>query len=75
MRILKAAARLIRQHGHARSAAEAANMQGCRAASSCTHFPIKDSLVVATLQFVFEQAQAVRGKRASSVNRPRDPRL
>ena len=35
------------------------------------HFPTKESLVVATLEYVFEQAQVSR-RRAAAVNRPRD---
>lgn len=36
------------------------------------HFPTKDSLVVATLEYVFEQAQILSRRRAAAVNRPRD---
>jgi AcrR family transcriptional regulator len=36
------------------------------------HFPTKDSLVVATLEYVFEQAQLVSRRRAAAINRPRD---
>lgn len=36
------------------------------------HFPTKDALVVATLEYVFEQAQIMSRRRAADVNRPRD---
>jgi AcrR family transcriptional regulator len=72
-RILKAAASLIRQRGYARfRTAEVAEQAGLSRGAQLHHFPTKDSLVVATLEFVFEQAQAVSRKRASSVDRPRD---
>jgi hypothetical protein len=45
---------------------------GCPAARKLHHFPTKDSLVVATLEYVFEQAQVLSRRRAAAVNRPRD---
>jgi AcrR family transcriptional regulator len=36
------------------------------------HFPTKDSLVVATLEYVFDQSQIMSRRRAAAVNRPRD---
>ncbi len=35
-------------------------------------FPTKDSLVVATLEYVFEQARILSRRRAAAVNKPRD---
>jgi AcrR family transcriptional regulator len=73
LRILKAAAKLIRQRGYARfRTAEVAEHAGLSRGAQLHHFPTKDALVVATLEFVFEQAQALSRKRASSVDRPRD---
>ena len=72
-RILKAAASLIRKRGYARfRTAEVAEAAGLSRGAQLHHFPTKDSLVVATLEHVFDQAQAVSRKRASSVNQPRD---
>jgi AcrR family transcriptional regulator len=72
-RILKAASALIRQRGYARfRTAEVAEQAGLSRGAQLHHFPTKDTLVVATLEFVFDQAQAVSRKRASSVDRPRD---
>ena len=72
-RILKAAANLIRKRGYARfRTAEVAAEAGLSRGAQLHHFPTKDSLVVATLGYVFDQAQAVSRKRASAVNRPRD---
>jgi AcrR family transcriptional regulator len=72
-RILKAAANLIRKRGYARfRTAEVAEEAGLSRGAQLHHFPTKDSLVVATLEYVFEQAQALSRRRASAVNRPRD---
>jgi AcrR family transcriptional regulator len=72
-RILKAAASLIRKRGYARfRTAEVAEAAGLSRGAQLHHFPTKDSLVVATLEYVFDQAQAVSRKRASTVNQPRD---
>ncbi len=72
-RILKAAASLIRKRGYARfRTAEVAEAAGLSRGAQLHHFPTKDMLVVATLEYVFEQAQAVSRKRASSVSQPRD---
>lgn len=72
-RILKAAAALIRKRGYARfRTAEVAAEAGLSRGAQLHHFPTKDALVVATLGYVFDQAQALSRKRASSVNRPQD---
>jgi AcrR family transcriptional regulator len=72
-RILKAAANLIRKRGYARfRTAEVAKEAGLSRGAQLHHFPTKDSLVVATLEHVFEQAQVQSRRRASAVNRPRD---
>jgi AcrR family transcriptional regulator len=72
-RILKAAANLIRKRGYARfRTAEVAKEAGLSRGAQLHHFPTKDSLVVATLEYVFEQAQVMSRRRASAVNRPRD---
>jgi AcrR family transcriptional regulator len=72
-RILKAAAHLIRKRGYARfRTAEVAKESGLSRGAQLHHFPTKDSLVVATLEYVFEQAQALSRRRASAVNKPRD---
>jgi AcrR family transcriptional regulator len=72
-RILKAAANLIRKRGYARfRTAEVAKEAGLSRGAQLHHFPTKDSLVVATLEYVFEQAQVLSRRRASAVNRPRD---
>ena len=72
-RILKAAANLIRKRGYARfRTAEVAAEAGLSRGAQLHHFPTKDSLVVATLEYVFEQAQIVSRRRASSINQPRD---
>ena len=72
-RILKAAANLIRKRGYARfRTAEVAEEAGLSRGAQLHHFPTKDSLVVATLEYVFEQAQVLSRRRASAVNRPRD---
>lgn len=72
-RILKAAANLIRKRGYARfRTAEVAAEAGLSRGAQLHHFPTKDSLVVATLEYVFEQAQILSRRRASSVNQPRD---
>jgi AcrR family transcriptional regulator len=72
-RILKAAASLIRKRGYARfRTAEVAKEAGLSRGAQLHHFPTKDSLVVATLEYVFEQAQALSRRRAAAVNRPRD---
>src|SRR5215813_9776534 len=72
-RILKAAAELIRRRGYARfRAADVAVEAGLSRGAQLHHFPTKDSLVVATLEYVFGQAQIVSRRRAAAVNRPRD---
>lgn len=72
-RILKAAANLIRKRGYARfRTAEVAEEAGLSRGAQLHHFPTKDALVVATLEFVFEQAQALSRRRAAAVNKPRD---
>jgi AcrR family transcriptional regulator len=72
-RILKAAANLIRSRGYARfRTADVAAEAGLSRGAQLHHFPTKDSLVVATLEYVFEQAQIVSRRRAAVVNRPRD---
>jgi AcrR family transcriptional regulator len=72
-RILKAAANLIRRRGYARfRTAEVAAEAGLSRGAQLHHFPTKDTLVVATLEYVFEQAQILSRRRASAVNRPRD---
>ena len=64
---------LIRRRGYARfRTAEVAEEAGLSRGAQLHHFPTKDSLVVATLEYVFEQAQALSRRRASAVNRPRD---
>jgi AcrR family transcriptional regulator len=73
LRILKAAAQLIRRRGYARfRTAEVAAEAGVSRGAQLHHFPTKDSLVVATLEHVFEQAQIVSRRRAAAANRPRD---
>jgi len=73
MRILKAAANLIRQRGYARfRTADVAAEAGLSRGAQLHHFPTKDSLVVATLEYVFEQARILSRRRAAAVNRPRD---
>jgi AcrR family transcriptional regulator len=73
LRILKAAANLIRRRGYARfRTAEVAAEAGLSRGAQLHHFPTKDSLVVATLEYVFEQAQILSRRRAAAVNRPRD---
>ena len=73
LRILKAAANLIRRRGYARfRTAEVAAEAGVSRGAQLHHFPTKDSLVVATLEYVFEQAQILSRRRAAAVNRPRD---
>ncbi|WP_298277860.1 TetR/AcrR family transcriptional regulator [uncultured Bradyrhizobium sp.] len=73
LRILKAAAHLIRRRGYARfRTAEVAAEAGVSRGAQLHHFPTKDSLVVATLEYVFEQAQIVSRRRAAAINRPRD---
>jgi len=72
-RILKAASNLIRKRGYARfRTAEVSAEAGLSRGAQLHHFPTKDALVVATLEFVFKQAQELSRKRASAVNRPRD---
>src|SRR5215831_14551204 len=69
----KAAANLIRRRAYARfRTAEVAAEAGLSRGAQLHHFPTKDSLVVATLEYVFEQAQILSRRRASAVNRPRD---
>jgi AcrR family transcriptional regulator len=72
-RILKAAANLIRTRGYARfRTADVAAEAGLSRGAQLHHFPTKDSLVVATLEHVFEQAQILSRRRAGALNRPRD---
>jgi AcrR family transcriptional regulator len=72
-RILKAAAALIRKRGYARfRTAEVAAEAGLSRGAQLHHFPTKDALVVATLGYVFDQAQVISRKRAAAVDRPRD---
>ncbi len=72
-RILKAAANLIRKRGYARfRTAEVAKEAGLSRGAQLHHFPTKDSLVVATLEYVCEEARMLSRRRASAVNRPRD---
>src|SRR3984893_5159000 len=72
-RILRAPANLIRNRGYARfRTAEVAEEAGLSRGAQLHHFPTKDSLVVATLEYVFEQAQVLSRRRAAAVNRPRD---
>ena len=72
-RILKAAANLIRRRGYARfRTADVSAEAGLSRGAQLHHFPTKDSLVVATLEYVFEQAQVQSRRRATAVNRPRD---
>src|SRR5207245_10735120 len=72
-RILKAASELIRRRGYARfRTADVAAEAGLSRGAQLHHFPTKDSLVVATLEDVFEQAQIVSRRRAAAINRPRD---
>jgi AcrR family transcriptional regulator len=72
-RILKAAASLIRKRGYARfRTAEVAAEAGLSRGAQLHHFPTKDALVVATLGYVFEQAQVISRRRAAAVDRPRD---
>lgn len=72
-RILKAASHLIRKRGYARfRTAEVSAEAGLSRGAQLHHFPTKDALVVATLEFVFKQAQDLSRRRASTVNRPRD---
>ena len=72
-RILKAAANLIRSRGYANfRTADVAAAAGLSRGAQLHHFPTKDSLVVATLEYVFEQAQILSRRRAAAVNRPRD---
>jgi AcrR family transcriptional regulator len=73
LRILKAAANLIRRRGYARfRTAEVAAEAGLSRGAQLHHFPTKDSLVVATLEYVFEQARMLSRRRAAAVTRPRD---
>jgi AcrR family transcriptional regulator len=72
-RILKAAANLIRTRGYARfRTADVAAAAGLSRGAQLHHFPTKDALVVATLAYVFEQAQVLSRRRAAAVDRPRD---
>lgn len=71
--ILKAAANLIRRRGYARfRTADVAAEAGMSRGAQLHHFPTKDTLVVATLEYVFEQAQLMSRRRAAAINRPRD---
>src|SRR6266852_5844184 len=72
-RIVKAAANLIRKRGYAHCrTAEVAKEAGLSRGAQLHHFTTKDTLVVATLEYVFEQAQVLSRRRAAAVNRPRD---
>jgi len=72
-RILKAAASLIRKRGYAHfRTAEVAKEAGLSRGAQLHHFPTKDSLVVATLEYVFEQARVLSRRRATAVNRMRE---
>src|SRR5260370_10073239 len=72
-RILKAASELIRRRGYARfRTADVAAEAGLSRGAQLHHFPTKDSLVVATLEYVFEQAQVLSRRRAPAGNRPPD---
>jgi AcrR family transcriptional regulator len=72
-RILKASADLIRTRGYARfRTADVAAAAGLSRGAQLHHFPTKDALVVATLAYVFEQAQSLSRRRAASIDRPRD---
>lgn len=54
-RILKAASNLIRKRGYARfRTAEVSAEAGLSRGAQLHHFPTKDALVVATLEFVFK---------------------
>jgi AcrR family transcriptional regulator len=71
--ILKAAANLIRRRRYARfRTADVPAEAGMSRGAQLHHFPTKDSLVVATLEYVFEQAQIMSRRRAAAVNSPRD---
>jgi AcrR family transcriptional regulator len=71
--LLKAAANLIRRRGYARfRTADVAAEAGMSRGAQLHHFPTKDSLVVATLEYVFEQAQIMSRRRAAAINRPHD---
>jgi AcrR family transcriptional regulator len=71
--LLKAAAKLIRTRGYARfRTADVAAEAGMSRGAQLHHFPTKDSLVVATLEYVFDQSQIMSRRRAAAVNRPRD---
>jgi AcrR family transcriptional regulator len=73
LRILKASAKLISKRGYARfRTAGVADEAGVSRGAQLHHFPTKDKLVVATLEFVFRQAQEVSRRRALAVNRPND---
>lgn len=72
-RILKASAALMRKRGYARfRTADVAAEAGLSRGAQLHHFPTKDALVVATLEYVFEQAQTLSRRRAAAVNQPRD---
>src|ERR1700736_418061 len=69
----QAESELIRRRGYARfRTADVAAEAGLSRGAQLHHFPTKDSLVVATLEYVFEQAQVLSRRRAAAVNRPRD---
>ena len=71
--LLKAAAKLIRTRGYARfRTADVAAEAGMSRGAQLHHFPTKDSLVVATLEYVFDQSQIMSRRRAAAINRPRD---
>src|SRR5258708_25223393 len=72
-RILKAASELIRRRGYARfRTADVAAEAGLSRGAQLHHFPTKDSLVVATLEYVFHQSQALSRPPPAPLNRPRD---
>src|SRR6516164_9508216 len=71
LRILKAAANLIRRRGYARfRTAEVANEAGISRGAQLHHFPTKDSLVVATREDVIEEVPILSRRRATGVNQP-----
>jgi AcrR family transcriptional regulator len=72
-RILKAAKELVRSRGYARfRTADVAKAAGLSLGAQLHHFPTKDSIVLATLEYVYEQAQVLSRRRAAAVDRPRD---
>src|SRR5258708_11088519 len=73
-RILKAASELIRRRGYARCrTADVAAEAGLSRGAQLHHFPTKDSLLVATLGDVVDQAHVLSLARAAGVNPTRNP--